>query len=115
MLAANVTFRLTSMSTDHALVACDLTQIPVEGSGRRWVKFRFAPNIYYHFDSCGVINNIFRIVQRYLVYPLVSLFNGTVCFNLNVLIICMYYYITTVYGGCRASDVLHVLMGVSVA
>ena len=35
---------------------------------------------------------------------------------INVLIICMYYYIIiSLYGGSHASDVLHVLMGVSVA
>ena len=32
----NATFRSASTDLDHALVVCDMTQIPAEGSGCRW-------------------------------------------------------------------------------
>ena len=32
----NATFRSASTDLDHALVVCDLTQIPAEGYGCRW-------------------------------------------------------------------------------
>ena len=31
-----MTFQPSSKGLDHALVVCDLTQIPTEGSGCRW-------------------------------------------------------------------------------
>ena len=32
----NAKFRSASTALDHALVVCDLTQIPADGSGCRW-------------------------------------------------------------------------------
>ncbi len=55
--------------------------------------------------------------KRIIVYGHYITYEGTdiiMCVYINVLIICMYYYITIYYGGSHASDVLHVLMGVSV-
>ena len=58
------------------------------------------------------------IIEKIIVDEHYITYEGTdiiVCVYINVLILCMFYYTTTVYGGSHASDVLHVLMGVSVA